>query len=160
MSETTFLAEEADRGFSVRRSAAGEVAGGSLRLGRDELPVQRIGPLARPLTPMPDPDPGLTRNIEAVLKAFAQGGEAVESVPQLAPQARKDFARGPAPELAGIERISYVDSRDLATQGIERHGARVSRVLYYAVHARTGTRFILVYLTADGLVADQDLLQE
>jgi CubicO group peptidase (beta-lactamase class C family) len=160
VSDSAFVAPEADRGFSVRPTAAGDVSGGTLRLGKDDLPVQRIGPLARTLTANPDPDPGLTREIEAILQAFAQGGAAVEAMPRLAPQARKDYARGPAPELAGIERISYLDSRDVAAQGIERHGARVSRVLYYRLQTRAGTRFVLVYLTADGLVTDQDVLPE
>ena len=158
VSATRFVAEEADRAFTVTQDVRGAVTAATLRLGKDDLPVQRIGPLARTLRPQPDPDPDRTRKIEAVLMAFAKGGKPVEEVPLLAPQARQDYARGPAPELAGIQGITYVAEQDVAARGIERHGAKVSRVLYYRLLADRGTRYVLVYLTADGLVTDQDTL--
>jgi CubicO group peptidase (beta-lactamase class C family) len=160
VSDTRFIAEEADRGFTVIRNAQGGVGGATLRLGKDEMAVQRIGPLAHTLTERPDPDPVLTGKIQAVLKAFAQGGPAVEAVPLLAPQTRKDYSRGPASELAGIARIAYVASQDVAARGIERHGAKVSRVCYYRLLAGGQARFVLVYLTAEGLVTDQDVTTE
>jgi CubicO group peptidase (beta-lactamase class C family) len=160
VSDTKFVAEEADRGFTVTREAGGRVTGARLRLGKDKMPIQRIGPLARTVTPLPDPDPPLTQQIEAVLKAFAQGGKAVEEAPQLAPQARKDYAHGPAPELAGIARIAYLATQDVSAQNIERHGARVNRVLYYKLLTDRATRFVLVYLTAENLVTDQDVVSE
>jgi hypothetical protein len=124
------------------------------------MAVQRIGPLARTVTPQPDPHPALTRNIEAVLRAFAKGGKPVEDAPLLAPQARKDYSQGPAPELAGMRGISYVAGQDVAARGIERHGAMVSRVLYYKLLADGGARFVLVYLTAGGLVTDEDVVSD
>jgi hypothetical protein len=158
VSATRFVAEEADRAFTVTQDARGAVTAATLRLGKDDLPVQRIGPLAHTLRPQPDPDPERTRKIEAVLMAFAKGGKPVEEVPLLAPQARQDYARGPAPELAGIQGIRYVAEQDVAARGIERHGAKVSRVLYYKLLTDQGARYVLVYLTADGLVTDQDTL--
>jgi hypothetical protein len=159
-SETRFVAEEADRAFAVTKDARGEVSGATLRLGKDEMAVQRIGPLAHTVRPQPDSDPARTRAIEAVLRAFAVGGKRVEDVPVLAPQARKDYSSGPAPELAGIRGISYIAEQDVAAHGIERHGAKVSRVLYYRLLTAGGPRFVLVYLTAEGLVTDQDVVTE
>jgi CubicO group peptidase (beta-lactamase class C family) len=160
VSDNRFVAEEADRAFTVTRDANGGVAGATLRLGKDEMAVQRLGPLAHTLRPQPDPAPALTREIEAVLRAFASGGKPVEETPFLAPQARKDYAHGPAPELAGMMGISYVAGQDVAAQGIQRHGAKVSRVLYYKLLAGGGSHFVLVYLTAEGLVTDQDVVAE
>lgn len=160
VSDTRFVAEEADRGFTVTRSAQGEVTGATLRLGKDEMAVQRIGPLAHTVKPQPDPDPGLTTKIEAVLRAFAQGGKAVEEVPQLASQARTDYARGPAQELSGMQGISYVTTMDVSGRGIERHGAKVSHVVYYRLITAGKLRFVLVYLTAEGLVTDQDMVSD
>jgi CubicO group peptidase (beta-lactamase class C family) len=156
-----FLAEEAEREFTVATDTGGNVTGATLRLGADSLPVQRIGPLARAFRPAPDPDPALTARVEAVLKAFATGGEAVRTVPGLAPQAREDYARGPAPELVGVRRVSYVATVDVSARGIERHGAKVASVLYYRLHADDGpARYVLVYLTPDGLVTDQDVVTD
>ena len=124
LSETQFVAEDADRGFTLIRAEAGEPTGMTLRLVADEMPVQRIGPLVRLLKPVPDPDHGLTQKLEAILKAFAQGGHAVEVVEGLAPQARLDYARGPSPELSGIQSLSYLGERNLAAKGIERTAPR------------------------------------
>jgi CubicO group peptidase (beta-lactamase class C family) len=160
LSDTRFVAADADRGFVVTRAANGDVSGIVLRLVTDEMNVQRIGPLPHVLKPQPDPNPALTRTVEAVLKAFEQGGKAVEAAPGIAPQARADFARGPSPEFAGIQRISFVAAQDVADRGIERHGHKVSQVRYYRMLTDRAPRYVLVYLTADGLVTDEDVVDE
>jgi D-alanyl-D-alanine carboxypeptidase len=160
ISETEFVAEDADRGFTLTRTETGEVSGMMLRLIKDRMSVQRIGPLFGSRESEPDPDPALTRRTEAVLKAFALGGRAVEAVDGVAPQARKDYSRGPSPELAGLKAISFLAARDASDRGIERHGAKVARILYCRVIAGGPARHVLVYLTADGLVTDQDMVAE
>ena len=160
VSESRFLAEAADRGFAVTQDAQGEVTGATLRLGPDEIAVPRIGPLARAVKSQPDPNPALTQQIRAILQAFAQGGKAVTDSPQIAPQARNDFAHGPTPELAGMQRLTYVDVQNVEGRGIERHGTTVNRVLYYKLLIAGKTRFVLVYLTADGLVTDEDVVDD
>jgi CubicO group peptidase (beta-lactamase class C family) len=158
LSPTNFVAEDADRGCVFWRSATGEVTGMTLRLGVDEMPVQRIGPSIQASNSRPDPDPELSRRIEGVLKAFAVGGHAVAEVAGVADIARKDYARGPASELSGIQSIAFLDSQDLSEHGIERHAGKVKRVLYYRMLTDSTTRYVLVYLTADNQVTDQDVL--
>jgi hypothetical protein len=131
-----------------------------LRLLADEMLVQRIGPLFSNLQPGPDADPELTRKVESVLKAFSLGGKAVKEVGNVAPQARKDYSRGPSPELAGITAISFVAAQDVSDRGIERHGTRVARTLYCRLLSDHASRKVLVYLTADGLVTDQDVVDQ
>jgi CubicO group peptidase (beta-lactamase class C family) len=160
LSETKFVAEDADRGCTFTRTEKGDVSGLTLRLIADEMAVQRIGPPFRSLKPEPGPDRELMRTVEAVIKAFAVGGRAVEDVRGVAPQARRDYARGPSPELAGITSVSFVAVRDVAALGIERHGAKVARVLYATFRTGQADRRVLVYLTADGLVTDQDTIDE
>ncbi len=160
LSETRFVAEDADRGFTLTKTEKGEVSGMTLRLVADEMPVQRIGPLFRSLESRPDPDRVLTRKVEEVLKAFAAGGRAVEAVGGVAPQARKDYSRGPSPELGGIRAISFIAVQDVSERGIERHGGRVARILYCRLMTDQAPRHVLVYLTADGLVTDQDTVAE
>jgi len=160
LSETEFVAEDADRGFTLTRDGNGEVTGMTLRLVQDRMAVSRIGPLFRSLEPGPDPDPDLTRRAETVLKAFALGGKAVEDVGGVAPRAREDYARGPSPELAGISAISFITARDVSDRGIERHGGKVARILYCRLLTDRALRHVLVYLTADGLITDQDTIAE
>ena len=158
LSDSTFAAEDADRGLTVRRSPSGAVVGLTLRLAADTMSVQRIAPLPVGSAPTTDPDPALTRRVEAVLRAFEQGGAAVEQVPHLAPQARRDYARWPAPEFAGIRGITFISAHDLRGRGISRHGAEVARVLVYGLRLERGARTVLVYLTSDGQVTDQDVV--
>jgi hypothetical protein len=160
LSESNFVAEDADRGFTLIRNKQGELLGLTLRLIRDEMPVQRIGPFARSLEARLGDNSTEDRKLEAVLKAFAQGGKAVEAAEGVAPQARKDYARGPSPELSGIQGISFITGQDVSDRGIERHAGKVARVLYYRLVTDSGTRYVLVYLTADGLVTDQDVVSD
>jgi CubicO group peptidase (beta-lactamase class C family) len=157
-SEISFVAEDADRGFVLTRDANGELAGMTLRLVGDQMPAQRIGPLVRSVEHQPDGNRALTLRVETVLKAFAQGGKAVEQLAGVAPQARKDFARGPAPEFAGMRAISFIAARDMSGRGIERHGAKVVRIFYYQLLTHTAPRHVLIYMTAEGLVTDEDVI--
>jgi hypothetical protein len=160
LSTTNFVAEDANRGCVFRQTANGEVSGMTLRLGVDEMPVQRIGPGFGAVKPVADPNPALTRKVEAVLKALAHGGRAVEEVDGITETARKHYARGPAPELSGIESMSFVAVRSVAGRGIERYGGKTSRVLYCRILVGNTSRRLLVYLTEDDLVTDQDVLRE
>jgi CubicO group peptidase (beta-lactamase class C family) len=160
VSETEFVAEDADRGLTFGPAAAGVFSGITLRLLKDRVGVQRIGPLFDSLTARPPLDPALTRRLESVLKAFALGGRNVADVPGVAPQARVDYSRGPAPELAGIESLAIVHQVDVTGRGIERHGAAVTRVVYGRLLAGGSSRRVLVYLTAEGLVTDQDVIND
>jgi hypothetical protein len=157
LSDSTFAAEDADRGFTIRRGPSGSVSGMTLRLLADTMAVQHIGPLP-PANAPADPDPALTRRVELVLRAFEQGGKAVEDLAGVAAQARRDYARGPAPEFAGMRGIVFLAAHDVAGRGIARHGADVTRVLYYRLSLRDVTRTVLVYLTPDDLVTDQDVV--
>jgi hypothetical protein len=160
ISETEFMAEDADRGFALAREANRSVSGMTLRLGPDRMTVQRIGPLGGSAATGRDPDPDATRQTEAVLKAFARGGKAVEEAAGVAPQARMDYARGASPELGGLRAVTFLASRQVAGLGIVRHGAPVTRVLYLRGVTEAGPRLILVYLTANGEVTDQDVVAE
>ena len=160
VSDTEFVAADADRGFTVLRTAKGAVERMTLRLGSDEMAVQRIGPLISSLKPQLGADAALTRKVEAVLRAMAKGGKAVEQVPGLAPQTRRDYSHMGVPEYEGIQSISLLGAQDVAGRGIERHGSKVSRVLYVRIRTEKAPRNVLVYLTEDGLVTDEDVLRD
>jgi hypothetical protein len=83
---------------------------------------------------------------------MGQGGEKVRSVESIAEGDRRRDARRPALELAGIESAQVLGETTVADGEIERHGY-CSRML-----TTGGPRSLLVYLTAEGLVTDQDVL--
>ena len=43
---------------------------------------------------------------------------------------------------------------------IERHKGDVSRVLHYRLMKDKGDRFVLVHVTADGLITDYDIVED
>ena len=158
VSATKFTALDCNRGLTFTTDQLGKLLTIALRLDEWETAVQYIGPLASSVRPKADPDTARTLRIQKVLTAFEKGGVSVETADGVAPQARKDFARGPAPEFAGIRSISYIAEFDVAEKKIERHGAAVSSVLYYRLKTDRRQRYVLVYLTSDGLVTDQDVV--
>jgi hypothetical protein len=121
--------------------------------------IPRIGPLIHTLPPQPDPDLMLTRKIEKTLKAIEQGGNEVEKLSDMASRAKKDFASH-ATNFGGLQSLSFVASFNVADRGIERHEGKVTRVNYYKLLTNKAPRYILIYLTADDLVTDEDVVDD
>ncbi len=152
LSESKFVAEDSDRSFVIENGVI------TLRLGSDVAKAYRIGPPVPSFNAEHDPDPSLTARVERILKAFELGGKAVAEVAGVAPQARQDYARGPAPEFQGIESISFAAMHSLASSSIRRHGADVSKVAYYRMQIAGRMRLVLVYFTASNEVTDEDVI--
>jgi CubicO group peptidase (beta-lactamase class C family) len=158
ISTTSFWQAEEGTQLTVAKDSAGEVTGLVVRQDDgSERTIPRIGPLFASLKPKPDPDQGRSRRIEDALMAMEQGGKAVEKNAGIAPSAKKDFGSG-STDFAGFRLLAFVAEDDVAGHGIERHGAKVSRVLYYRLALDKQTRNLLVYLTAEGLLADYDIV--
>jgi hypothetical protein len=124
----------------------------------EEQHAPRIGPLASTLAPQPDPDPTLTGRIEATLKALVLGEKNLDSFP-VTPGFKNRFAGTPLPELAGgVKDISFVAAYNVADRGITRFGSKVSRVLYLKLRVGNAPKCILIYLTEDGQITDEDVV--
>ncbi|MEJ7619052.1 MAG: serine hydrolase domain-containing protein [Pyrinomonadaceae bacterium] len=159
-SDTLFHSTERDARISFVKDALGRVNGFMWKEDGKERKVPRIGPLVGSLEPQLDQDPALTRKVEAVLRAIASGGRAVEEVAGLTPGARKVFAPRSSPAFAGMRSLSFVAAEDVSGRGIKRHGGEVKRVLYYKMLTSKSARYVLVHLTVDGLVTDQDVVDK
>jgi CubicO group peptidase (beta-lactamase class C family) len=169
-SNTFFLDNvEVDSGrkfrFTFAKNASGQIA--KIIGINDSKPIGdalRIGPLAHTLTPEADPKPTLTQGIEATLKVLSNGAKNPDSLTNITPGLRKDFGSSPIPELTGMQGITYIATQNVADQNLVLHGGKVSRVLYYKLRTETKTdnakanKYVLVYLTEDNLITDEDVV--
>ncbi|GAB3776894.1 hypothetical protein GCM10028818_23090 [Spirosoma horti] len=156
---THFASREQDIYLTFHPDASGNVTELIWKRGKDERKIPRIGPLFHTLKPIPDPDPARTRKIETAIKAMAQGGKAIEAAPNVTAGVRKDFAVG-TNVLSDIKTITFVNAEDVNGRGIERHEGNVSQIVHYTFDSEHTTRYLLVYLTADGLVTDYDVVEK
>ncbi|MDV6329988.1 serine hydrolase domain-containing protein [Asticcacaulis sp. 201] len=158
VSTTAFWQAEEGIQLTVVKTPAGEVTGLVVRQDDgSERTIPRIGPLFDALKLQPDPDPKRSQRIEAALIAIVQGGKAVADDPGIAPGMKTDSGAGTA-DFAGMRACTFLAEENVVGRGIERHGAEVSRVLYYRMNMDKLTGNLLVYVTADGLLTDYDIV--
>lgn len=158
-SATYFASTDRDAYLSFHPDTKGTVTELVWKRSSNERKIPRIGPLFHTLKPAPDPDLSRTHAIETALQAMAKGGKAIEEAPGVTAGVRKDFAGG-ANELSASKSIKFVYAEDVTGRGIERHGSKVSQVLHYTFIRENIMGYLLVYLTADGLVTDYDVVEK
>jgi CubicO group peptidase (beta-lactamase class C family) len=147
--------------ISFTKDADGTVSGLLWQADGKERKVPRIGPLFHYLKQQSDPDPARTEKVVAALKALGQGGNAVAESSMLTPGARADFGTGgTSRDLADIQSVVFLAEQDVVGRNIERHKGEVSRVLHYRLVKDKDDRFVLVHLTADGLITDYDIVTD
>lgn len=127
--------------------------------GRTVFTAVYMGPLIHTLPVQADPEPALIPKVEAVLKAMADG-KAAEEVRYLTPGARKDFGDNRFSSVAGLRSLSFRATQDVSAKGIERHGGKVSRIVTYKMETDTATRYVLIYMTPEGLITDEDVVDD
>jgi CubicO group peptidase (beta-lactamase class C family) len=157
LSESVFVcAEEATR-MRFMKGPGGEVSEIEITEYDGKRKIPRIGPLPHTVAAIPDPDPARTARILAALQALSQGGKAVKDAPGLTGGAKSDFESAEA-DLEGIQSITFLSERDLPDRRLMRHNGRIDKVLYYQWKTDKATRYIQVYLTKEGLVTDEDVV--
>jgi hypothetical protein len=155
-----FGSTQGDTSFTIARDSSGAVIGLTWIVNGKERPIPRIGPLFASMKAAADPDPSFTNAVEAALRAFAQGGDAVHELSRLSPGARAELSGAPVRQFAGVRRITYVSSQDVTGRRIERHGGAVAKVLFYRVETAERSRFVLVHVTGDNLITDYDIVEK
>jgi len=152
-----------DRNVSVifNPDADGNVTGFTLKdKGQGyERKVPRIGPLVDTQKTDADPDPSRTPKILAALQAIIKGGKILEETSGLTPGAKRDFAGGMR-EPETLKSLTFIHSENVAGRGIQRHESDVSEILTYQLKSNQPDTYILVHLTAEGLVTDCDLVEK
>jgi CubicO group peptidase (beta-lactamase class C family) len=160
MGDDRFGSSQRDVSFKIAHGSGGDVIGLTWSSNGKERPVPRIGPLFASIKQVKDPDRSFTHTVEAAVRALAQGGDAVRSLPQLAPGARTNLFGGPVLQLAGVRSLTYLSASDVTGRQIERHGGAVAKVLFYRMETDAGSRFLLVHVTRDNLITDYDVVDK
>ena len=157
LDSTHFGSNERNIRIGFTLNADGSAYDLTWRVGEpNERRVPRVAPLPSSRRPVPEPDPALHRRILESLHAMMEGGARLEgaSVPD---GTRRSYGRGFGPPIEGLDAMTYLGEENVTGRGILRHGSQVARVRFYRLPPKDGQeRYLLVHLTADGLVADQD----
>jgi len=120
----------------------------------------RIGPLMRTLKAHTDPNPARTKGLQALLADAAHGGGAFSNSAFATTGIKNYFGTHPIEEFAHIKSLTFLHEQAVIGREIERHGSKVGSVLAFKVAGIKPTRTLLVYLTADGLFTDYDLIDD
>ena len=159
ISDSVFVCDEEATRLAFVRTKSGEVSQIEIQEYDSKRRIPRIGPLPHSLTPTADPDPARTANVLSALKALSQGGQAVKDAKGITDGMRADFSTA-EPDLAGIEAITFLGQRDIADKKLTRHGGAIAKLLYYRWKTDKAMRYIQIYLTAGGLVTDEDVVED
>jgi CubicO group peptidase (beta-lactamase class C family) len=143
--------------------AEGSVTGVGWKDDNGERIIPRVGPLISALKRQPDPDTAFAGKVVATLGAMSQGEAAIASAPYMAPGARLDF-QGQGSGFFDFVRsllpdprtLTYLGEEKVAGRGIERHGGQVDRIVYYDLGPGGPSRYLMIYVTPDGLITDYD----
>ncbi|KQS33944.1 serine hydrolase [Dyadobacter sp. Leaf189] len=159
LSPTQFASTDRDAIVIFTPDANGKVTDFMWKTGNDQRKVPRIGPLFSNPKTISDPTPGRTKQIEVALNAMGKGGKMVEETPGIADGTRRSFTQGTR-DLLGMKSIQLVHSENVQGRGIQRHGSDVSEIVTYRLLADKPDQFVLVHLTAAGLVTDCDVVRK
>jgi CubicO group peptidase (beta-lactamase class C family) len=160
-SDVLFHSAQRDVQITFRTNSALEARGFLWKENGRERKVPRIGPLFHSLKPQSDPDPGKTERIVMALRALGKVGTALTESHLLTPGARADLGTGTAQTpLADLKSLVFLTEQDVTAQQIERHKGTVSRVLHYRIVTDKPDQYLLVHMTADGLITDFDIVDD
>jgi CubicO group peptidase (beta-lactamase class C family) len=151
--------DDRERQFTFVVTRGGQVSGFRRMVDGADLFAPRVGPMLADRRPRPDPDPAMTSYADSVLRALSKGGQAVAES-RMPATSRETLGGEPSPVLAGFAGIDWLLDEDVTGRGIERHGSRIARVRHYRLRTPASEPFVLVHLTAEGAVADYDVVGE
>jgi CubicO group peptidase (beta-lactamase class C family) len=159
-SDSVFVEEDGVNRLEIVKGAGGEVT--KLILGPLQQDVPRIGPLAHEVSPQPYSNSAVRARVGVVLEAFSRGGIAMAKVEGITPGFRSELPAtdAPKPDMAGLRSISFIAAYDVSDRKIVRHYSKVGRVLYYRLKTEKASRYVLIYVTPDGLITDEDVVDD
>jgi len=161
ISPSTFFYARRNAQIEFTTDLQGEVTGILWKQNGQQRNVPRIGPFIHSLHLHADPDAAFTQQVRAVLQALGEGVHSDVQIAGLSPGALADYSSsGPVRGLVNIRSLEYIDSQSVAGRNIQRHRGEVSRISYYKLVTEKKIRYLMVYLTSDGLVTDFDYVED
>ena len=146
--------------LSFHLDAQGKVNGFNFEVnGRADFQGTFLCPLTNEIDHSQENDPPV-KTITNILNALAKGGQAVKEVTGITDGLRSDLLNSPQTNLTGLRSIIYLSQADVSSRMIERHGAKVASICFYKMSLSKGSQLVLTYLTKDGLVTDEDVVDE
>ncbi|MCX7289656.1 MAG: serine hydrolase [Janthinobacterium sp.] len=140
--------------------ARGEVTQVIVTTKEQIKPAPRIVPLMRTLKAGRDPNPARTWSVQVLLSKIARGGSALATSDFATAGFKTNIGAQAIGELAKIKSLTLLHEQDVAGREIERHGSKVDTVLAFRAGGMKPARKLLIYLTADGLFTDFDLVDD
>ncbi len=92
-------------------------------------------------------------------RCCAQVGSAIADSAHFAAAAKRAFGSEVLPECVSAKSPAYLHEQDVSDRAIERHDSKIKTILFYKVSNAVTAKYLLIYLDADGLVADVDLVE-
>ncbi|HWB27683.1 MAG TPA: serine hydrolase domain-containing protein [Chitinophagaceae bacterium] len=99
-------------------------------------------------------------SLKNILAALSVAGEALKSIPGVADGLSNDLVNVPQQNLLHIQSILPVFHKNVRAAGIERHGSPIESVRLYRIKYPTDEKYLVIYLSKNGLVADEDVVDE
>ncbi len=149
-SELSFVPDEQQSGMVLIQNARGH-----------NQKMDRISPLLKALKPKTGSASARIDAIKNTLLALAQGGAAISQAALLAPNTQADFKNSTMSEFANLTGLSLLYEGDVR---LTRHNTQVNKILGFKMQwsqtAAGSGEYVLVYLTAEGLMADLDVVTQ
>ena len=94
-----------------------------------------------------------------LLLKIGSDSHSLSQAPYLAPGAQRDFMIG-LEDFKGVSAPEFICVNSVAGHAVNRHSGEVSRIAQFRIRQSGHPRYLLVYLTADGLITDVDLADD
>ena len=151
-----FVSRDRAVSFKLARNTRGEVEALEWTQNNATRRIPRLGPLFAN-TASTDPNVEFTQSALTALRLLGEGGAAVTESKLFTEGARKVFTAA-NPQFKNVQSLEHVLTQDVSGRGVERHGHALARVVHYRMSTPAGTRFLLVHVDANGLIADYDVV--
>ena len=120
----------------------------------------RIGPLMHTLKARTDPQPARTGRVQVLLSDVSRGGSSLANSEFATAGFKSNIGTQAIGEFGGAKALTFLHEQAVSGREIERHGSKVENILAFRVSGIKPERKVLVYLTADGLLTDFDLVDD
>ena len=127
--------------------------------GKPAVAFSRLCGLLHGIHSKADPLPNLTKSVSDLLLKIGSDSHSLSQAPYLAPGAQRDFMIG-LEDFKGVSAPEFICVNSVAGHAVNRHSGEVSRIAQFRIRQSGHPRYLLVYLTADGLITDVDLADD